>query len=35
MTDWRNRNPEHPMGINQNWTDVDKERWIRWYNTKQ
>lgn len=35
MTDWRNRNPEHPMSINQNWTDADKERWIRWYNTKQ
>lgn len=33
METWRRENPNHPKSRNPNWSDADKDRWIRWYNT--
>jgi len=33
IENWKKENPDHPMGKKMNWSEADKERWIRWYNS--
>ena len=29
---WKRDNPSHPMAKKENWSDDEKEKWIRWYH---
>ena len=29
---WKSDNPSHPMAKKENWSDDEKEKWIRWYH---